>query len=348
MQVKWIPTLAALLAAQVALALVLGLRTDRLTPAHPDALLVAADLGAADRLRIDGPLAPDQPASGPAAAKQVELVKRDGRWTLPGHFDAPADATRIEALLKRLQTLRRGFAIATSTGAADRFAVSENHYERRFIASAGGKPIATIYLGHSPGLRKSDARNVDDPAVYAVELASYELPTDADDWLDAGLLAHDVATPVEIDIAAAGSPALTLKRSGSSWRAEDLAPDRRLDAGKAAALATAIAGVKVDAALGERVRPEWRQDQPVLQLAMTDKEGKRVTWTLSKPEKGEEVVLKSSDRPWYLKLQPVNARPLLDAAAPDKLVVAAAPPGQAASAPVAAASAAPATQHARR
>ena len=351
MAVKWIPTLAVLLAAQLALAVGLELRSDRLTPAQPDTPLVATDLSSADRLRVDGPVAPDPAASAANAVPQIELVKRDGQWSMPGHDGAPADATKIDALLKRLHALRRGFAIATSAGAAERFAVADHHYVRRVVASSGAKTLATLYLGDSPGLRKSDARSAGDTAVYAVDLATYEVPTDADAWLDSGLLDHDAAGPVEIDVNAAGQPPLVLKRSGTAWQAEGLAADRRLDAARAGALATAIADVKVDSLLGSQAQPQWHQDRPELVLAMKDPQGRTVTWILSRPDKSDKVVLKSSDRPWYLQLEPLNARPLLDAAAPDKLVVAAhgaAAPASAASASGDAASATAAGRHAQR
>jgi hypothetical protein len=326
MKVKWIPTLAVLFGAQVALAVALELRADRLTPVQPDTVLVATDLGNADHLRIDGPVGPDQPASGAArTGAHIELVKHGGRWTLPGHFDAPADAAKVETLLKTLHTLHRGFPIATTADAADRFAVGAHHYERRLVAQAGSTTLTTVYLGNSPGLRKADARVADDHGVYAVDLATYEVPTGADAWLDTGLLDHDTAQLAEIDVTVPGKPTLELQRSGTSWQAKGLAPDQQLAASQATALVSAIGDVKVDALLGEQPKPAWHQDQPALVLVMKDQAGKSVTWTLLKQDKTEEVVLKASDHPWYLALQPINAQPLLAAAAPDKLVVAAAP-----------------------
>jgi Domain of unknown function (DUF4340) len=322
---KWIPALSVLLGVQLALAVALDLRADRLTPARPDTHLVKADLKAVDHLRLDGPVTPDPAASGVAPVQGVELVKRDGQWTLPNHYNAPADTTRIETLLERLGTLRRGLPIATTNEARDRFAVSDKHYERRLVAGSGGKPITTVYLGASSGPHKSDARSADDAAVYAVELASYELPTGADEWLDNAMLGHEAGAPTEIDVALADKPQLALKKAGAGWQADGLPAGRSVSATQADALAAAMAGVKVDAVLGEQALPAWQQDKPELTLTMKDKQGKTVTWTLSKTTKGDFHVLKSSDKPWYLKLETFHARPLLDAAAPDKLVVAAAP-----------------------
>jgi hypothetical protein len=324
---RWIPVLVVALCVQVAAAVLLGLRQDRLAPHAPDTPLVAADLGSVDRLTLDGPVSPD--AAKPAATK-VELVKRDGKWVLPGYFDAPADAGKVKDLLHNLATARRGLPIATSREALGRFKVAADNYERRIVASAGGKTVATVYVGSSPGLRKSDARTADDRAVYAVALATYDLPAAADKWLDAGVLDKEAKDVTQIALAAAGKPTLTLHRDGAqgkgAWTLPDVPPDKRLDHDRAAALANVVARVRIDAVLGTQANPEWRQDKPELELTLGGKDGKSVHWILSKPEKADYYVLKSSGEPWYFRVEAWNARPVLDAAAEDKLVVAATAP----------------------
>src|SRR5262245_42630426 len=143
---RWTYILAALLGVQVLLAVGLALRGDRLAPTRSDTPLIAADLQGVDRLAIDGPVSPDSAAAKSGAATRVELVKRDGRWVMPANFDAPADAQKVEAVLKQLTSARRGLPIATSAQALDRFKVGEHDYERRIVASQGDKALATVYL----------------------------------------------------------------------------------------------------------------------------------------------------------------------------------------------------------
>lgn len=325
---RWISILAVLLGLQVAIAAALEVRGDRLAPSRPDTRLVAADLKGVDHLSVDGPVAPDTPAGG---ATKVELAKRDGRWIMPGYYDAPADAGKVASLLDRLGTLKRGFPVATSGDAPKRFKVATNDYERRLVMRAGDKVLATVYLGTSPGLRKADARTEADKAVYSVALATFELPTGPSAWLDPGLLGKDAARLTEIDIAAAGKPPLTLQQAAAKtggagkWDEPGLPADRRIDANQAAALAHAIADLKVDAVLGTSAKAEWQQDQPQLALTFRNGGSAPVTWTLSKPKQGDFLVLKASDHPWFLEVKSYDARPLLDASAPDKLVVAANP-----------------------
>jgi hypothetical protein len=338
---RWISILAVVLGLQVVLALALGLGRDRLAPTPVNTPLVTADLKSVDRLLLDGPA-----SGGPAKpdAPRVEFVKRDGRWLLPGYHDAPADATRLQAVLDRLGTGSRGFPVARTADASQRFKVAETDHERRLVASTGDKAVATVYLGQSPGLRKVYARSGQEEAVYVVELSTPDLPVAAADWLDGALLKKDAAALTEITITAKGKPPLTLTRAAAKdkpdadanapWQVPALAAGRSLDAAQAGVLTGTLATLRVDGVLGKQARPEWQQDAPDLTLGFKNLQGQPATWTISKVQGGDSYVLKASDQPWYLELKAASAQPLLDAATPDKLVVAGAA-GGAASVPAA-------------
>jgi hypothetical protein len=335
---RWISILAIVLGVQVVIVIAAGLGGDRLAPAPVTTPLVTADLKGVDRLVLDGPA-----AGGPAKpdAPRVEFIKRDGRWLLPGYHEAPADAARLQALLDRLGTASRGFPVARTADAIQRFKVADTDHERRLVASTGDKAVATVYLGQSPGLRKVHARTAQDEAVYAVELDAQDLPVAAEQWLDAGLLKVDTAALAELTVTAKGRPPLALVRAAAgdkpdapgnaAWQAPALPAGLGLDAAQVSVLLGTIASLRVDGVLGKEARPEWQQDAPDLSLGFKNQQGKVVSWTLAKSRSGDSHVLKASDQPWYLELKPASAQPLLDAAAADKLVVAAA--AAAASAP---------------
>jgi hypothetical protein len=121
-----------------------------------------------------------------ADGQNVQLSHREGKWLLDSTL--PANATKIEDLLGALLERDPGYAIANSESAATRFEVSEDAFERRIVldSNAGSQ---TAYLGSSPAFRKVHARREGDPAVYVLDLNSYDAPADANSWLDKGLLA---------------------------------------------------------------------------------------------------------------------------------------------------------------
>lgn len=100
----------------------------------------------------------------------------------------PADESKVAALLDALTERDSGFAIADSAGAAARFQLGDDAFERR-IRLANADTERAVYLGSSPSFRKIHARREGESAVYVLELNSYDAPTTENDWLDRSLLA---------------------------------------------------------------------------------------------------------------------------------------------------------------
>jgi len=349
-------TLVVILVLQLALALLLFTRRDPLAGVTSDALLLPSDaVKSADRLVIESkPAEPKpaepKPAAGGAGAEgvgaattpastRIELTKKNDVWVLPGSFDAPAEGSKVSALLDRLATLKRGLPIATSEAAQRRFKVVDSDFERRLVLSAGDKTLGTVYFGASPGLRKSDARTAADRAVYAVDLPTYELPTDAGAWLNADLLRGDTDKLAELDVAngtaalaaRAQKPLQLVRKKGAdkqpdTWTDPALTGDQRLDSAHVETLVEQVGQLHVDAVLGTAAAPDWQQEHPLLTLTFKNEQAHSAEWTLSKPASGDYYILKSSSQPWFFSLSATLGKQLLEAAGRDALLVAAKPP----------------------
>ena len=117
---------------------------------------------------------------------EVTLRKEEGGWLLPDGL--PADDTKVEGLIEKLANANSGWPVATSASVQERFEVAEDNHQRRLTLSGGDEPVADIYLGTSPGYRKTHARRVDDDDIYAIAFSNYEAGVKASDWLDKSLL----------------------------------------------------------------------------------------------------------------------------------------------------------------
>lgn len=120
---------------------------------------------------------------------QSVTLSRDAdsaQWQLASGL--PADESKVAALLDALTERDSGFAIADSAGAAARFQLGDDAFERR-IRLANADTERAVYLGSSPSFRKIHARRDGENAVYVLELNSYDAPTTENDWLDRSLLA---------------------------------------------------------------------------------------------------------------------------------------------------------------
>jgi hypothetical protein len=334
-----------LLTLQLGLALLLATRHDPLAGAKLDTPLVPASVvKGTDHLIIESK--PAKPVGGTAAAVadataathapdsvtldtvRIDILKKDGKWVLPDQFDAPADPDRVSMLLDRLGTLKRGLPVATSEASLRRFKVVDSDFERRVELKAGGTLLDTLYLGTSPGLRKSDARTSADHTIYAVDLPAYDLPTDPGSWLNADLLRADAAGLTELDVGTSSTDKVRLvKQQGTggqstTWTDPALSGNSHIDSAHADALAAQLSQMRPDRVLGTASRPEWQQDHPVLTLELKDQKAKTVSWTLSKPLNGDFYVLKSSAQPWFFSVSSAQAKAMIDAGGRDQLIAA--------------------------
>jgi Domain of unknown function (DUF4340) len=228
---RTIPLLTVILALQIGLAALLAVRKDPLAATTPQTPLINASLQSVDHVLIEGHTtgatgatgatgtagaAGGAGATGPAGTTTglatVELAKQDGKWVLPGYFNAPVDKFKLNDVLDELSDLKRGLPVATSSSALERFKLVDDNFERRLTLSAGKKVLSTVYFGSSAGVRKTDARTSRDHAVYNVDLATYELPTQPSDWFDAGILEGDINALSQMDVTPTGQPTIELLR----------------------------------------------------------------------------------------------------------------------------------------
>jgi len=169
--------LSGLLAAQVALAVGLNLRSAGLAGQPAAVALLSFPASDVDRLSItDGD------------GVSVTVAKKDGKWVLPDKGDFPADGDKIDGLLADLTAAKEGAPVATSATGTERFRVADAGFERKLVFGPADKPLATVYLGTSQGARQVHVRRSDQNGVRLVDFGIYRARSSADDWVDATVL----------------------------------------------------------------------------------------------------------------------------------------------------------------
>jgi len=190
--------LVGLLALQLVLLVVLWPR-ERSNDSS-EAALIALAPAAVEQLRItDG------------EGNSVAVGRADDGWRLLGP-DLPARSSRINSLLSTLLEDERGWPVATSAAALQRFSVTPEQFERRIDFTAGGGE-QTLYLGTAPGFRQVHARPAESDAVYVLRFNAFDAPAGLDDWLDQSLL--QIAEP-----RAVSGTDYVLRRHGETWRTD--------------------------------------------------------------------------------------------------------------------------------
>lgn len=226
--------LGGLLAVQLALAAGLFWSQQQAGKVAPEAPLMTAAAEAVDRILIED------------NAQRVELLRTAAGWTLSGS-DLPADSAKIDTVLERLASTVTGWPVTTSDAAHGRFEVDRDGFQRHLQVSVGGSAVADVFLGTSPGFRTSHLRRAGEDAVYVVGLNTFDLPAGIDGWLDRNLLAVVGADTIE-------GPDYTLSRDGDLWQLADALEDgRALDSERAASLASALEGLRVQGIADDNV-----------------------------------------------------------------------------------------------
>ena len=290
---KIIPAAGVLLALQIVLAAALHFGGDDTLQTPPDSPLFAFKAEAVTGLTITD----DNKGS-------ITLVKGDKGWTLPGTFDAPASAEQVKALLEKLAGLKQGLPVATSEGAARRFKVADDLFQRHVELREGDKVVADLYIGTSPGFRQIHARKAGSQEVISVNLSTFELETAADPWLDKKMFAAK-----EEDIAALVFPTFTLRRNGAEWQLDGLGEGEKTDATAAADLVAKVSGLTVQSVVAAETAAPFFAGEPALRFTVQRKEGGELIYTLAKG--GEDVYyLQQSQLQHYGKVHKIQAEGL--------------------------------------
>ncbi len=281
--------LSALLAVQLALAASLKFSEVRYQPVEASRPLLTCDFAKVSRVVIE-----ERHADGKTTSK-VEFQKDSQGWQLPEYFGFRASADSVNQLLSHLRDLKKSYPVSTTAGAADRFKVGPENFERAVELYGDHQKLGTLYLGSSPSFRTVYAKTPGTNDIYTVELSEYQINGKASEWIDRSALA---LKPAEVSIIDLGS--FQLKKTDSQWtlvRGDKAEP---LHDVVATPVVDAVAGLSINSVLGTKEDPTYNADSLVLSCRLTLKDGKTVAYAFFKPKDRSCHVLKISDKPWYL------------------------------------------------
>lgn len=291
----WVIGLGALLAVQLLAAILLAAGgRGSLDPAALDQPLLGVAPGRVTGLTIEG-----------SDGELVQLRKSGDGWVLPGLGDFPADGAKVERLVEQLAGLKRPLPVATSPESLTRHRVADDQFERKVSLDAGDQTLATLILGDSPGFRRLFARPAGEPAVYDIDLALFDASDRRDDWI-----ARDALRIPKAQINGVATPNWTLVEGEDGWQLDgsEQAPDPQA----VEDLLSRISALGYRGVLGTEDDPVYNQSQPMLELTIALADGTKRDYRISKPDDSDDLVLKSSDRPWYFKLSEYDADGLVD------------------------------------
>jgi len=291
---SWIPILSIALLAQLALATVLRATSMDATQAAPESPLLDVAADTVDEIEItDG-------------TDQVVLRRVDELWRIPALEDFPANQPQVQSFLDRIASLEKGWPVARSRGAHERFHVSSDDFEHKISLKARGESEAVLLLGTSPGFRKVHMRSAVSDDVYAIEFNAYEADPKPASWIDAQILKRKLGELERVDLGA-----VVLERRDEDWLLSDLASGEQTDLEKAKVAARGLANLRVQKVLGRDAKPEYSEETSVASLTLQPTEGDPIRYRLWPSEADGDYVLQASDLPYYVIVPATAIDPLL-------------------------------------
>jgi len=277
--------LSGVLAAQLVLAAALNLAGEEYRVFQAEEKLLSFNKQELVGLRIED------------STNSVVLKKQGGKWLLPVSGDFPASQRDVEQLLDKLATLEKGWPVARTRSAAQRFRVDEEQFERKLVLVADDDEQAILFVGSSPGFRKVYARPGDGNEIFAVDFNTWEADAKADDWIDKDILTLDESNVERIEM-----PGLILQREDGKLQMADLGEKEQTNGEESRALLGKLTGLRIQSLLGTEAKPAYRQAEPALEVKITRTDGEVLGYRFSKPEDAAYYVLKRSDLDHYFKV----------------------------------------------
>lgn len=222
---KKIPLLAGILVLQLVVAFSVFLWSETRTGDFSSEPLVSFVPAQLDKLTVsDGD-------------SEVVLSKKGEQWQLNG-TGLPIAEDKLDRLLEKLKGLQTSWPVTTTSSSHERFEVSDSKMRRKISLYQGDKTVAELYIGTSPGFKKSHVRVDDRDEVYALEFNAYDAPATTKEWLDKSLLAVKSVTKIK-------GKGYSLSKEGESWLIDPVQEKREINTDNVDNLVKAVGAFKI-------------------------------------------------------------------------------------------------------
>jgi Domain of unknown function (DUF4340) len=289
--------LAAALGFQLLLAVIIWSMGSDNTAFKAKEPLLAFSAAKADRIEIDE-----------SGANSVALVKEGGNWIIPAFAGFPADDAKVNGLLTKLASLKKGWPVGSSSEAAKRFKVADDAHERRIVLKSGSSAIGEILVGTSPTFRQAHIRAGNDPNVYSASFAAYDAGARSEDWMDRSLLNIPQDKIASIAIGDA-----VLERKDGKFVLSGLAEGEKPDETAIYRLVGALTHPAFDAVTGKGPEAFAKVDQPDVEAAIKKADGTATVLKYKREAAGGAYMFASSANGFVFRVSEAAIEPIAKA-----------------------------------
>jgi hypothetical protein len=300
---KWIVLLFGVLVAQLVFAVIVYISGEEYGAFEADEKLLVFDAAVVDRIQIED------------GSNSVVLAKQEEKWVLPEQDDFPADQHNVLQLLDKLAAMKRGWPVATTSGASRRFKVTDDKFERKLTLFANNDTLGQLVIGDSPGFRKVHVRNADDEEVFAVAFNTWEASADLDDWIDKKILTFSAEDLLQVEMSD-----FVLQREDGEMRLADLADQEEVNRQEVQILTDSLSDLRVDSLPDGEDKPENLSNEADFMLTVTLDPDKTLIYHFFKLNEEPHYLLKRSDLDDYFRIAEFHVNAIKETTR-DKLIL---------------------------
>ncbi len=227
---------------------------------------------------------------------KVELVKDKQGWVIPASENFPAAPAKVEKLLQTLLGMYKSYPEANTAVAAKQFKVADDSFNRQIQLLQGGKTLASLLLGTSPGFRKVHARVAGRSEIHSIEFEAYLAPVKAVDWHDREVLAVPQSKLQAIEV-----NGIKLQKKDDKFQLADLPEKTEMNDDEVRSVVDKITGLRFEEMLGGTQKPEYKFDQAAVSFTVTKSGDQKVEYTAASLDE-KSYVLKTSAMPYFFKV----------------------------------------------
>ena len=298
--IKNLKLLGAVLVGQCVLAAALMVNDNSLSAKTSTEDLFKLDTRTLQKLIIEGD----------AGKQQVTLVRADDTWQVASLDNFRADESKIVSLLDDLEKVRSSWVVSRDAADLERFKVGDDNFERRVALVSDEDAKTVITVGTSPGFRRVHGRVDDNQAIHDLNLSSYLLNADAQNWAD-----KDALKILGVDVKEIHFEDFTLEKDEEAWTLSGLDSEQSFDPDKASELANKLLGLTFNRISEEPVD----EKATVHNIRLVKKDDTEIIYTLSKLKEGDDYRLTVSGYQQSFVLSAFDAKRLLEASKEDLL-----------------------------
>lgn len=185
--------------------------------------------------------------------KEIIISKNGYDWILAKNKLA-IEQSNLDRFMKKLEGLKTNWPVTTTSKSHERFEVTDQEYKRKISLYQEDKLITQVYLGTSPGFKKSHIRVDGQNDVYALGLNYYDVPITSKDWMDKSILGVKAASSIKGD-------GFNLTKTGNEWKMDKPLKDKVVDQDKVHQFVNALGALKVQDIANEK--QEFPKDKSI-------------------------------------------------------------------------------------